>query len=247
MSDGWRGETVTLSGVTMPLDTDLMRGGVLTAMRDGSYERGEVTALAALLKPGDRVLDLGSGFGLTATFAAKSAGVDRVVTFDANPRVAPHLARMQALNGVAFEARQGVLIPGRRAGTRRFFLRPLIWGSSLSDQAAIAGTPVEVLAHPAAPLMHDLRPSLISCDIEGAEVDLLPRLDLSGVRALVIEQHPQVVGARALGALRAHLRRAGFAPRPDLAHDDVEAYVRAAPAARPLRLAWALRRAVTPR
>ena len=40
----------------------------------------------------------------------------------------------------------------------------------------------------------ELKPNLLICDIEGAEVDLIPKLDLSQLRAAIIELHPQWIG-----------------------------------------------------
>ncbi|RYI01264.1 MAG: hypothetical protein EON48_17220, partial [Acetobacteraceae bacterium] len=56
-------------------------------------------------------------------------------------------------------------------------------------------------------LVKSLRPTVLICDIEGGELGLFDQIDLSSVRAMVIELHPLVYGRaglqRTLGTLRA--------------------------------------------
>jgi hypothetical protein len=49
---------------------------------------------------------------------------------------------------------------------------------------------------PARDTIAALRPDVLICDIEGAEEMVLPLLDLSGLRAAIVELHPQYIGLR---------------------------------------------------
>jgi type II protein arginine methyltransferase len=57
-------------------------------------------AIRAAVRPGDRVLDIGTGFGLLAMMAAR-AGAASVVSCEANPAVAAMAAEIVAANGFA--------------------------------------------------------------------------------------------------------------------------------------------------
>jgi hypothetical protein len=47
-------------------------------------------------------------------------------------------------------------------------------------------------------------------DIEGAEVDLLKACPLGGIRKIIMEVHPHIVGEPAVGEMVALLDAAGF-------------------------------------
>jgi len=64
--------------------------------RNGAYAR----AIAATVKPGDVVLEIGTGSGLLAMLAAR-AGAARVVTCEAVPWIAEAARRIIALNGLS--------------------------------------------------------------------------------------------------------------------------------------------------
>lgn len=51
---------------------------------------------------------------------------------------------------------------------------------------------------------------MLICDIEGAEVDVIPEMDLSGVRAAIIELHPQWIGSKGVAAVFNAMMQAGL-------------------------------------
>jgi len=73
---------------------------VLDTARHVLYER----AFARVIRPGCRVLDIGSGTGLFAMMAAR-AGAAEVITCEANPRIAAAVASVVAHNGLSSRVR----------------------------------------------------------------------------------------------------------------------------------------------
>jgi len=67
-------------------------------MSDGVRNAAFDTAIRAAVRPGDRVLDIGSGSGLLAMMAAR-AGASQVVSCEVNPIIAAMAAEIVALNG----------------------------------------------------------------------------------------------------------------------------------------------------
>lgn len=67
-------------------------------LRDSARNRAFGAALERAIRPGDRVLDIGSGSGLLAMMAAR-AGAAEVVTCEMNPAVADAADQIIALNG----------------------------------------------------------------------------------------------------------------------------------------------------
>ena len=57
-------------------------------------------------------------------------------------------------------------------------------------------------------------PTVLICDIEGAEADLLPAADLSGLRAAIVEVHPQWIGQAGVQAVFDAMNRGGLSYFP---------------------------------
>jgi hypothetical protein len=55
-----------------------------------------------------------------------------------------------------------------------------------------------------------VKPTVLVCDIEGAESFLLPAGDWSGLRAAIIELHPQWIGQSGVQAVFDAMQKAGL-------------------------------------
>ena len=175
------------------------------------YEGEEIAGALALVRPGDRVLELGAGLGIVGAVVGLNRAPERVVSFEANPDLIPHIRALHDLNGLTgrMDLRHAVLMAGADLpATARFHLHASYLGSSLTGQ----GRSVEVPVQDWADVVADLRPEALLCDIEGGEADLLAAADLSGLRAVVVEFHPRVYGVPAMRGLKRRLRDAGLRP-----------------------------------
>jgi hypothetical protein len=74
-------------------------------------------------------------------------------------------------------------------------------------------------ARPIAALLAKFHPTVICCDIEGAELEVLVE-PLPGVRLVVVETHPQVYGPDGVERIRAALVAQGFEVEPRGAKKD---------------------------
>lgn len=204
-------------GLRFPLDRDILKMRTRRNLRAGTYEAKETAAVLAVVKPEDRVLELGAGIGYMSALMARHIGPAAITSIEANPRLLPYIARVHALNGVT-RARvlHGML--GEAAGTAPFYVRDDFIGASADDFTGRGkGTPstrYDVPVLPAQAMIDDLRPTVLVCDIEGAEATVLPLMDLSGLRAAILELHPQWVGAAGVGAVFDAMARAGLAYYP---------------------------------
>ncbi|MCU0908049.1 MAG: FkbM family methyltransferase [Rhodobacteraceae bacterium] len=200
-------------GLRFPLDRTILRLQTRRNLRAGTYEAKETAAVLATVTPGDRVLELGAGIGYMSALMARHIGPAAITCVEANPRLIPYIARVHALSGVTgIRVLHGML--GAAAGTAPFYVRTDFIGASADDFTGRGkDTPstrhdVPVLA--AADVLADLRPTVLVCDIEGAEATVLPLMDLSGLRAAILELHPQWVGAAGIAAVFAAMARAGL-------------------------------------
>lgn len=181
---------------------------VRKSLRRDDYERAEVYLVRQLVRPGDVVLDLGSGLGLTCIAAAKASGSGRVVGYEANPVVAPLAAKNARRNGVQVEIRNRGI--GKEKGACEFHLRRSFTASSALPTKGSRTIRIEMDA--CRDVVDEIQPAVITCDVEGIEKDLFACANLRSVERVVLEVHPQLIGeAGVLECLR-DLAAAGLNP-----------------------------------
>jgi FkbM family methyltransferase len=201
-------EILTVAGVRIPFAPSIITPLTEAPLRAGQYESGECQALRQVLRPGDRVLELGGGIGFLSAYAALTPGMECVVTVEANPRLIPMIHETHRLNGLSnIRVIEGAVTADRGAEVD-FYLRRHFWGSSLDPNLRAYARAVKRPRIAIAPLLEEVKPSVLICDIEGGEDGLFDDADLSPVRDMVIELHPAAYGkdgaARILAALAAH-------------------------------------------
>lgn len=177
------------------------------------YEGQEIKGALHVVRPQDRVLEVGAGIGVVGGVIAKNAQPERLLSFEANPELVPAILALHRLNGLETRAqvRNQVLFAGEgRPETMGFHLHKSFLGSSLLGDTVPAGRRVEVPTVDVAEVMAELRPTVLIMDIEGGELALLEAMDLAPFRAVVIEFHPGVYGVPGMRRCKTLLRDAGL-------------------------------------
>lgn len=59
-------------------------------------------------------------------------------------------------------------------------------------------------------ILKDLKPTVLICDVEGAEADLLPAADLNCIRCTIVELDPQWAGQSGVQGVFDTMHRAGL-------------------------------------
>jgi FkbM family methyltransferase len=171
------------------------------------YERGEARCVLWGLESDDVVMEVGAGVGFVSTLCALRVGSSRVTCYEANPALLPRIRETFAANGVAPALVNAAL--AREAGEAKLFVEREFVASSSHERSAGA----RALRVPQLAVNEELRrvrPTCLVIDIEGGESELLPAIDWAGVRKLVIEVHPHVIGAERVRELIALLAAQGF-------------------------------------
>ncbi len=217
LAEGRQGHAASIGGHLVFIDTAAYSAPLQQALTEGYYEARELNVLQVALRPDDRVLEVGTAIGTMAMAAAAVVGAAAVRSFDANPAMVADAQRNFEANGLhGIGAAVGVL---RNRGrwvaaetTVDFFVSRDFWYSRLfaaatdADIIRVEQVPLrcledEIAAHAA---------TVLVCDIEGGEADLLMGADLAGLRLIIMETHYWAGGRGRIDAMVKYLQDQGF-------------------------------------
>ena len=202
---------ITSRGMRFPKHPEIIRGKVRRLLRTNGYEAKEAEAALRIVKKDDVVLELGAGIGYMSTLVATKRAIKSVHSFEANPHLIPYIQKVHAANNVR-NAHVTNAILGTRKGTVDFFVRDPMLGSSMDVLEGEVDPPsIKVDVLNAKTVFKEIKPTVLICDIEGAEADLIPKLDLTGIRAAILETHPQWIGPAGINTVFKAFMDAGLA------------------------------------
>lgn len=196
-----------------PKDGNYLTGKVRGLLREGNYERDLTTAALKVVRADDRVLDLGCGLGFVAGMIAKRRKVAEIHGYDGNPALLTYAEAMLATNGISNVTLTHAVL-GKRKSTVPFYVRAPFAASSLKGDEDDGSTETTVDMLNAKTVMSSVKPTVVLCDIEGGEADLLDDLPLKGVRQLVVKLHPSLIGHDGTLRVFAAATKAGLAYNP---------------------------------
>ncbi len=198
-------------GMKFPKHPEIMQGKIRRLLRSNSYEAKETEAALRVVREGDVVVELGGGIGYMSTLVATKRAIKSVHVFEANPNLIPYIRSVHVANDVT-NAHVTNAILGPRKGSVDFYVREPMLGSSMQVLEGEVDPPsVKVDVLNAKATFKEIGATVLICDIEGAEVDLIPQLDLTGLRAAIIETHPQWIGPEGINKVFRAFMDAGLA------------------------------------
>ncbi|MDB2489837.1 FkbM family methyltransferase [Candidatus Pelagibacter bacterium] len=167
-------------------------------LRDGSYEKGEITLMLSKLDPNAIVLELGSSLGVLACIVGKNlADSSKMVCVEANPNLLEDLRNNRDINDLKFQVIHGAA--SSKNYTVDFNFNGLTLGGSIMRKKWLEGdkwgkydsvtletiTPIDIENKT------ELKFDTLSCDIEGEELKMLPDMIeyFKNYKLLVIEFH----------------------------------------------------------
>lgn len=224
-----RSDVFRFVGLSVPIRRSGMNPAVIQQIYEGIYERPEIEGLTQIVRPGDRVLELGSGLGIISALAARAAGPEgQVRSYEANPALVDDTRAFLASNGIAtVDLVHAVLVSELNPAPRRFHLaESFAEGSLLAKEGHDPTRTVEVPAESLAAVLAEYRPDVLICDIEGAEVELFPAFPPSTLRAAVVELHPDRLSPAQIQSIHDGLAAQGLHRQQPGPGGTVEIYAR---------------------
>jgi len=202
----WRRSVVEVDGIKLKMSPSLSVY-MTSRLGTGFHSRPERRLVLPELQKGDRVMELGGGVGHLATRCALIVGSDNVTVFEGNPELRPVMQDNFEVNGVNPTAHFCIL--GEEAGETAFYVGRHFWNSSARRQHQ-HNSELRVPVEPFNDVVRTISPTVLIVDIEGGEVDLFRYADLSMVKKLMVEFHPNVTTESERKEMLARIEESGF-------------------------------------
>ena len=208
-------DTFVAQGLVFPDDNTILRKGHKRSMRRGRYEGNEISAATSLFTSDDRVLEMGAGIGYVSTYLAKVIGVKSVLSYEANPALIPYIEEVYRLNEVQDKTDlRNAIVASEGSKSVPFYVRGDFLASSFTDDMGGShGGVIRTVNLSAAPIndvIDDYKPTALMCDIEGAEVEIIPNMNLKDFNSAIIEIHPSTIGNKGVKSIFDALSAAGM-------------------------------------
>jgi len=216
---------VAYRGLAVPV-SEHMPVPILMQILEDDYERPELLAAKGMIKDGDHVLEMGTGLGIVSGLISRMAKGVEILSFEANPNLLPHIADLHRMNDITnVSVTHAMLEPHPAAETRRFHIHQYFAEGSIYRTEMSEDT-IEIPVADLNVVISEFKPTVLVCDIEGAEEVALPDGDLSGLRALVLELHPNIVSRAGMKRIFDACVTANLYPRVELSTQQVIAFER---------------------
>ena len=190
----WEGRMLQLPHVPLQVVVDpLLSNELIYYLALGDYEQSDLEMIERMVRPGDKVMDVGGGAGICAARMAQCAQTP-VVIVEARSDLKDLIFANLAANDLEGEFVQGALCDSVPDGTEvHFTMCENLWFSSLDGQTN--GTKISTPSIRWFTLMERYTPDVVLIDIEGAETDLdfnTPHQP----RAIAVEIHTPSIGSQ---------------------------------------------------
>ncbi|MBB5032214.1 FkbM family methyltransferase [Prosthecobacter vanneervenii] len=197
----------TLHGVELDISmlSSIMKNNIL----EGRYEFQECRLARRCLNSNDVVLELGGAIGFIGLFCRKVIGVRHHLTVEANPATIEILQRNYRLNSMTPEVVHAAAAAAD--GEISLDVGGEFWENSIVSRQE-GGKKIQVPSrslHSLSALLPE-KPTVLICDIEGAETHLDFSQLPSTVTRMIIELHPSMVGEAAVNDLVEKFHNLGF-------------------------------------
>jgi FkbM family methyltransferase len=215
--------------VIIPPETAIITPVIRHAILTGRFEAEEARQIPRIVRPGDRVLEIGAGIGFISTLLSRERRVASILAVEANPHLIAYMTLLHTRNRVRKVRRLNAVLTNASVESMTFYLRNDFWmGSLMPGPNPYVGS-VEVPTCNLDRLLREEGIDLIVCDVEGAEGELFREADLSGVDRVFVEVHDHVTGLAAVGDLFAAMAAKGFVYDPRHSEGSVVLFQRVGP------------------
>ncbi len=196
-------EVTTINDVKLAIDRQIVSAPILAAMDRRQYEHVEARVGGWLfdtdeIAAGQIILEIGAGLGFVGSSLNKSGKVEKIYSYEANPKIIPLLTETHRLNNVNSEI-HNLILGQESSGTGSLFVPDHFW--SATTHSIPKSTEYKIKKASLKNVILDIEPSFMLIDIEGGESTLFEGItNLPSVHSILIELHQGVIGRSGIKA-----------------------------------------------
>ncbi len=203
----------TKLGVTLSIDDPIISRQVFREIVKEHYESGENDCIRRTLEPDDVYVELGCGVGFNSITAQKISK-NKVVSFEANPKLIPLIKKNMALNNVSFDVHNEIVVSNDFDKSEiEFFIMEDHRESSIFSEISTNGKSSKIDVIKLDDLIKKYDPTYFCVDIEGGEVEIFKDLSFirnSNIKKIALELHPSITGEKKCSEIVKLILNEGF-------------------------------------
>ncbi len=206
-------EAIDIEDVKVVIDREIVSETIIAAMKRRQFEHVEARIGGWLfdtpeIPSGQRILEVGAGLGYVGSSLFKTGKVEKIVSYEANPKLLPLIRETHRLNGVNSEVRN-FLLGAEGEGTGSIFVPDDFW--SASGAASSRATEYAVPKASLQEAIHEVQPTFMLIDIEGGETVLFDGItEVPSVHSVLIELHQMAIGREGIASFFKKMMSMGF-------------------------------------
>ena len=195
--------------VLFPFVSRFMDRKRFVAMAAGAIEYDEVAIAKQVISKDDILVEFGAGLGIAAARVHKLCSPKGHICFEANPLLGEYTRQLFKVNKLNIHFENIALGNGQTLPFHA--MDDYILSTFPQPAEGQAFTRIEVTTITLDAVIKAHQPTVIFCDIEGAELDYFTSDQFEGVKKIVIELHPEIYGKHGLSAFCTRMQKQGFA------------------------------------
>lgn len=195
--------------VLFPFVSRFMDRKRFVAMAAGAIEHDEVVMAKQVITKEDVLVEFGAGLGIAAARVHKICSPKGHICFEANPLLGEYTRQLFKANKLNIGFENIALGNGQKLPF--YAMDDYILSSFDKPASGHAHTKIEVATITLEAVINAHQPTVIFCDIEGAELEYFTSDQFKGVQKIVIELHPEIYGTDGVSAFCARMQEKGFA------------------------------------
>lgn len=217
-------QIITIQGIRLFIG-QVTDDRLLHSLYRGTYEFGESRCVQRKISKDDIVMEIGTGIGFISILCAKIIGDERVFTYEALPSLIPIIKINFALNKVSPSLMHAAVIDDDQEYVL-FHQCEAFWESSMFPfkVASSSNRNLQAIKVPARNINAEIdriKPSFLIMDVEGYEARLIRACNLTNIRKILIELHPNIIGDAETRSIRKFLTEMGFTVDPSVSDEHV--------------------------
>lgn len=188
----FRPDYVVYFGINLFLDKKIISKKIANNIYKYRYELTELNIIDKKVQKDDIILEIGSGIGVTSIYSKKIKSCKKVFTYEANPGLIKLIDKNIKKNNINIEVFNKILTDSSEE-YKEFYLSNNFYSSSLFKRDESYKV-IKVKSENINEVIIKNDVNCIIMDIEGEEINLIPKINFSQIKKIIIELHPHIVG-----------------------------------------------------